>query len=101
MKLKIQYTIDESALPKELQNLFERKRHRFENALSYSSEGLLNSIDSQDYVVAREQVSTLRKQLYDFDLVLDDIDNILQGYIEYKQPRPSDETITDVLEEED
>ena len=34
MKLKIQYTIDESALPKELQNLFERRRDRFENALS-------------------------------------------------------------------
>jgi hypothetical protein len=101
MKLKIQYTIDESALPKELQNLFERRRDRFDNALSYSSEGLLNSIDSQDYGTAREQVSTLRKQLYDFDLVLDDIDNILQGYIEYKHPRPSDETIADVLAEED
>jgi len=101
MKLKIQYTIEESALPKELQNLFERRRDKFESALSYTSEGLLNSIDSQDYTIAREQISSLRKQLYDFDLALDDVDNILQGYIEYKQPRPSDEPTTDVLVDED
>ena len=100
MKLKIQYTVDEANLPKEIEGLFKRKKDKFENALSFSSIAFLKSIELEDYPTALQYLSNLRKNLYDLDVLMDDLDSILTGYVEYEQSKNQPTEQQEVVEEQ-
>lgn len=81
MKVKIGYTVELDAVPKEVQALIESKidLDGFYNSLEEIKKNLLIN---NKYPEAILSIDRLRSNLIDVDLILADCTMILQGYVE-------------------
>jgi hypothetical protein len=80
MKVKITYTTDFDDVPSECRNLIINKIGNSHEITNYVTE-IVNHIIAEDVMKATEQIHKLRLALSTYDQCLDDVNTILNGWL--------------------
>jgi len=86
MKVKISYTVDLDDVPKEIDFLIQKAEQSLGEAFDLISQ--LKDIKNQSVEKALEKVPKIRESMMAADIVLDDFELILSGYMSTKYATP-------------
>ncbi|MBT5638393.1 MAG: hypothetical protein HOJ16_07515 [Candidatus Peribacter sp.] len=92
MKVKISYTVDVDSIPGEIQGLVDKisiKKHKIDSQFGR----LENSFKFESLESGLSQIATLRAEVFDLDVFLQDLDAITAGYLSMISHRPVAEGI--------
>ena len=87
MKVKISYTVDLDDVPKEIDFLIQKAEQSLGEAFDLISQ--LKDIKNQSIEKALEEVPKIRQSMMAADIVLDDCELILSGYMSAKYATPA------------
>ena len=86
MKVKISYTVDLDKVPDEIDFLIEKAENNLGKAFDLVSQ--LKDIKNRSIEEAILEIGKIRESMMAADIVLDDSDMILTGYLSAKYSRP-------------
>jgi len=86
-RVNIQYSIDLEQLPQEVSRLLGIAFTKLRTTTTDGPDGVVNNGDILS-LASVETISTLRKSLAEVDYMLEDVTNIINGYLSFKSRPP-------------
>lgn len=99
-RVNIQYSIDLDDLPTEVIRLLGIAFTKLRSTTTDGPDGILNNKELLS-LGSVETISSLRQSLAEVDYMLEDVTNIINGYISFKSRPPQSETTTENTSERD
>ena len=91
-RVNIQYSVDLEQLPQEVSRLLGIAFTKLRTTTTDGPDGVVNNGDILS-LASVETISTLRKSLAEVDYMLEDVTNIINGYISFKS-QPTEQAPT-------
>ena len=86
-RVNIQYSVDLEQLPQEVSRLLGIAFTKLRTTTTDGPDGVVNNGDILS-LASVETISTLRKSLAEVDYMLEDVTNIINGYLSFKSRPP-------------
>jgi hypothetical protein len=86
-RVNIQYSVDLEQLPQEVSRLLGIAFTKLRNTTTDGPDGVVNNGEILS-LASVETISTLRKSLAEVDYMLEDVTNIINGYLSFKSRPP-------------